>query len=413
MNSDDVLSRELAVSDPHRVVLQSPELIAYRVTNWPVMPIVPAARAREWMDGSQNRFAYRCLPLLIANQAGWWVLNSHPIRATWTGGWDKTCVKIQSLDGETNFPASGHFGEGVLTFNLPYLFRTPPGYNLYVHGPANLTKDAIQPLEGIVETDWTLATFTMNWKFTRPNVPIVFEKGEPICMVTPVQRGFLETFEPKVRDVREKPELEQGFAEWSKARTGFIEASRQPHTPEYKEGWQKHYFRGIHIEGTPAPEHQSKIGIKEFEDRGPAIYPPLPQVKSHPECLEALANVGAGKLDAAQFLQHVGYYSFPYVHLYAAAAHGRIIGRLMCRALFPKLAREQSLEPFAAEWDRLRHEPFDGLAAEAAAAAFADACADESADPNVKLAKAKLWNERFQKTFSPSEDSGSADTYNV
>jgi hypothetical protein len=288
----------------------------------------------------------------------------------------------------------------VLTFNLPYLFRTPPGYNLHVHGPANLPKDAIQPLEGIVETDWTMATFTMNWMFTRPNVPIVFEKDEPICMVTPVQRGFLETFDPKVRDVREKPELEQGFLEWSKARSGFIEASRRPQTPEFKEGWQKHYFRGIHIEGTPAPEHQSKLGIKEFEDRGPAVYPPLPLVKAHPECLEALANVGAGRLDPAQFAQHVTYYSFPYVHLFAASAHGRIIGKLMCRALFPKLAREQPLEAFAMEWDQLRHEPFDGRAAEATASAFADACADESADQNVKAGRSRLSEQRVQKTLA-------------
>jgi hypothetical protein len=27
----------------------------------------------------------------------------------------------------------------------------------------------ISPLDGIVETDWLEATFTMNWKLTRPN----------------------------------------------------------------------------------------------------------------------------------------------------------------------------------------------------------------------------------------------------
>ena len=45
-----------------------------------------------------------------------------------------------------------HFGEAVLTFSLPYLFRTPRGVNLWVKGPSNWIKDGIQPLEGIVET---------------------------------------------------------------------------------------------------------------------------------------------------------------------------------------------------------------------------------------------------------------------
>src|SRR6185437_11250072 len=167
MQTDELSPNDTTIAEPGSTAIRSNELVAYRVTNWPNMPIVPAARERQWMDDSQRRFAYRCLPLLIANQAGWWVLNSHPIRVVWTGGWDPSCVKIQSLDGSATMPASGHFGEGVLTFNLPFLFRTAPGYNLHVRGPANLPKDGIQALEGIVETDWTMATFTMNWKFTR------------------------------------------------------------------------------------------------------------------------------------------------------------------------------------------------------------------------------------------------------
>lgn len=406
MQAEDVLNRELTVPEPDQIELRSPELIAYRVTNWPAMRLIRARRSRQWMDNSQQRFAYRCLPLLIANQAGWWVLNSHPIRAVWTGGWDKTCVKIQSLDGETTLPASGHFGEGVLTFNLPYLFRTPAGFNLHVHGPANLPKDAIQPLEGIVETDWTIATFTMNWKFTRPNVPITFERDEPICMVTPVRRGLLESFQPRIVDVRESPETEKGFAEWSKLRTHFIEASQQPHTPEYKEGWQKHYFRGIGHEGRVAPEHQSKLELKSFEDRGPAVYPPLPEMKAHPECLEALAALGAGRVDFAQAAQHIRYYSHPYIHLFATSSHGQIVGRLMCRALFPKLKQEMPLEEYARQWDALRHEPFDGLAGEAAIAAFADACAQQSVDPHVKAGQRLLW-ERLQIVLAPaSKDDG-------
>ena len=66
---------------------------------------------------------------------------------------------------------SSNFGYGIVTWYLPYLFRTSPGYNLWVRGPVNSPKDGIVPLEGLVETDWAEATFTVNWKITRPLCP--------------------------------------------------------------------------------------------------------------------------------------------------------------------------------------------------------------------------------------------------
>lgn len=35
------------------------------------LPLTPAPIDRDWMDATPDRFAYRCLPLVIANQAGW------------------------------------------------------------------------------------------------------------------------------------------------------------------------------------------------------------------------------------------------------------------------------------------------------------------------------------------------------
>jgi len=50
-------------------------LIAYRIHKYPSMPIVPASSMRDWMDKTHERFAYRCLPLTIANQTGWCVID--------------------------------------------------------------------------------------------------------------------------------------------------------------------------------------------------------------------------------------------------------------------------------------------------------------------------------------------------
>jgi hypothetical protein len=266
--------------------LQSPELIAYRVTPWPDMKLIRAPRARDWMDSSQQHVANRCLPLLIANQSGWWVLNNQPIRATWTGGWDRSCVRIECLDGAEKCSAAGHFGEGVLTFILPFLFRTSPGFNLHVRGPANLQKDGIAPLEGIVETDWSVATFTMNWRFTRPHHPVVFEKDEPICMVVPQPRGLLEKFTPVIRDIRSEPLLEAAYANWHKDRTRFLNHLKTTIPKAMKDTWQKHYFRGVHLSGAEAPEHQVKLELRDFTEQPfnppPRSLPPIPRVSPKP-----------------------------------------------------------------------------------------------------------------------------------
>ncbi len=151
------------------------------------MAAVPAAAKRRWMDETDASFANRCLPLLIANQWGWFILNDRKIELFWNGGPGIPDIHIhyrsksrrEQVDPE-KLSAVSHFGHGILTFRIPYLLQTPPGWNLYVRGPANWCKDGACPLDGVAETDWSPAAFTVNWKITRKDTWIAFEGGEPI-----------------------------------------------------------------------------------------------------------------------------------------------------------------------------------------------------------------------------------------
>jgi hypothetical protein len=246
---------------------QAPRLIAYRVTRGFEQRIAPAQVAREWMGRTRCGFANRCLPLLIANQAGWVILGSHTVRATWDGGDGLDNVVVEHLGGEPPFPASSHFGHGILTWNLEYLFRTSPGYNLLVRGPANCPKDGASALEGIVETDWCNATFTINWKLTRPGRAVTFEAGEPIAMIVPQRRGDLEAFRPEIRDLYADAEVAEGYARWRDGRAKFLEELPVPGTSAYEQEWQKHYAHGEMPDGTRAPEHQRRLALRGFEER--------------------------------------------------------------------------------------------------------------------------------------------------
>ncbi|MCU0511827.1 MAG: DUF6065 family protein [Anaerolineae bacterium] len=244
-------------------------LIAYRTSAQDVPPIIPAPRHRTWMDNTHEHFAYRCLPLLMANQAGWFILNPHAFQATWSGKRGLPALRIEYADGQhiTYKRASSHFGYGILTFGLPYLFRTPPGYNLLARGPANLPKDGIVALEGLIETDWSSASFTMNWQITRPHHPIIFEKDEPICMITPQKRGELEAFQPSLQPIERDPALNALHQKWGDSRRDFLAALEKPGARDSGLSWQKDYFRG-QLPDNPAPQHQIRLEIRPFAVAG-------------------------------------------------------------------------------------------------------------------------------------------------
>jgi len=241
-------------------------LICYPTTT--VEPeLRPAPQARQWMDELPESFAYRCLPLVIANMHGWEILSPCAFTATWNGGRSKNDITISDLDGEEMQPTT-HFGSGVLTFHTGYLVRTEPGYNLWVQGPVNRPKDGIHALTGIIETDWSPYTFTMNWLFTRPNHPVRFEKGEPFCAFYPMPRGMTESFQPEIRSMDEEPDTREQFEAWSQARRTFNLDLLEPESDARKNKWQKDYYRGYRPDGREGlAEHQTKVRPRPFKDK--------------------------------------------------------------------------------------------------------------------------------------------------
>ena len=194
------------------------KLVAYVIDGHKI-DIRPAPVERDWMDASDQRYAYRCLPLNIANSHGWEILCPSGFSAAWTGAPGIEALQIHSDPGTTS-PAVSHFARGILTFHLPCLFRTEDGFDLIVQGPINSPKDGICALTGIIETDWVPYTFTMNWIFTRPGL-IRFNAGDPICHIFPVRRGELETVEPELRQMSDAPGLKEMYEAWQKSRLDF------------------------------------------------------------------------------------------------------------------------------------------------------------------------------------------------
>jgi hypothetical protein len=239
------------------------QITAYEVVEKP-MPIRTAQRARQWIDELPERFGYRCLPLSIANQVGWEILNPSAFTARWNGkdGLDAISIKF---DGEPNPLIGSHFGHGVLTFSLGYLFRTSKSHNLWVKGPANQPKDGIAALEGIIETDWAPYTFTMNWQFTRKRQKVRFEEGEPVATIVPYPRHYPRKFEPQLKNLNENPKLYEQYVSWREDRMAFNEELQKEGSAAQKEGWQRTYMKGQDQAGNIFAGHETKIQMKDFK----------------------------------------------------------------------------------------------------------------------------------------------------
>lgn len=240
------------------------ELIGYSAWGFDTK-IVPAWTPRDWMDATGEKFAYHCLPMVLANQSGWFILAPHDAVAEWNGGLAPTDLKVEPNGKGAGMVAMSQVGSGILTWTIPYVFRTPPGWNLLCRGPANFVKDGLSPLEGLVETDWSVASFSMNWKVTRPG-RVEFKAGEPIAMLVPHRRGDLEQFDARVAKMGDNPALCEGYDLWIRSRHEFWEKQKRGDPQVLKEKFQKHYFRGLTNQGLFFPEHQRarKLGVVQF-----------------------------------------------------------------------------------------------------------------------------------------------------
>lgn len=242
------------------------ELIAYQIVdNTPV--IRPAPAKREWMTGTFDRFAYLCLPLVAANVSGWELLCPVDFTASWDGGAGRDAVKIVSAPN--SWAPVSHFGHGILTFDTGYLFQTSAGHNLWARGPVNEPKDGLSPLEGLIETDWLSYTFTMNYRFTRPDHEVSFKAGEPFCLIHPMPADYLQQTEPTLRLLNQDPKLDSQHHEWTRARKAWNVERLVPGTEAHSAKWRRDYLRGKTPCGQQAPRHDSATSLMPFTDERP------------------------------------------------------------------------------------------------------------------------------------------------
>jgi len=223
-----------------------------------------ADHRRDWMDATQQGFAYRCLPLTIMNQIGWQVLSPVSFTAVWNGRPEPGGVAFEfhSADPVWRGWINDHFGHGVITWNTPYLWKTrPEGSRLLVMGPPNMFKPNLHPLTALIESDWMNMSFTMNWKIGWPGTPVAFAAGEPLFQVVPLATNVcanLEGAKVVYKKLQNEPEVHGQYLAWQQSRNTFHAEKKEGSVAP--DAWQRNYFQGKDTAGQKAaPDHYTRM----------------------------------------------------------------------------------------------------------------------------------------------------------
>ena len=223
--------------------------------------IRPSQVKKEWMSESdEQKIIYHCIPVATASQTGWEILSPYELIINWNGGKslkDLSIVDITSKSPEyksikkwspSRIMASveSHFPVGILTFRLPFVIETPPGWGLWVAGPANTWIDGLAPIEAIVETNWLPFTFTFNWKVTAPNKNIKIPLHFPIGRIIPFPLNLNEKTNIVTQEMTSNDKLHKKFKEYASSR---VEHIKNINKKQFKV--QKFYKNGTDASGCP------------------------------------------------------------------------------------------------------------------------------------------------------------------
>lgn len=247
------------------------KITAYKLHENP-LELIPGRKQRQWMDDTIHKYAYRCLPLQIANTTGWELLAPSDFLISWNGSNHKNGLHVHFENKSDKFAVST-FGWGIVTIHPGYLFKSSENVDMLVTGAPNFYVDYMSPLTGIVETFWCPFTFTMNWKLYKPGT-FQFKKGDPLCFILPIQHDY-SSLDVDMMDINDDTEVKQKFDEWASERRivntklDYIQQTNQGFSDMKPEQisthWEKNYYSGIDKSGNKEYNHIVKRTFPTFE----------------------------------------------------------------------------------------------------------------------------------------------------
>ena len=154
---------------------------------------------REWMDLTDDRHAYKCFPLSLANSVGYSISFLDDIEFIWDGISDSTDTHVKIIKGQ-ELCNTGR-GNGTINFHCDITFKTDENVSMLSIVPPNHFIDGAMPFTSVISTSFHNETFPIAWKITRPNTNILIPAGTPVATLIPISMKQLSTFELDLYDL--------------------------------------------------------------------------------------------------------------------------------------------------------------------------------------------------------------------
>jgi hypothetical protein len=151
--------------------------------------LAPLPVARDWMDATPDKHAYRCFPVTLANTIGWTISPNHDVSFIWDGIVDTTDSHVKILNGE-KIAYTGR-GQATVSFNTGLIFRSEKDISLMVLPLPNYFISDFVPMSSVISTSFYPHDFPLAIRVLKENKEITIKAGEPIAVLLPISLSSL------------------------------------------------------------------------------------------------------------------------------------------------------------------------------------------------------------------------------
>lgn len=159
---------------------------------------------REWMENTDDRHAYKCFPVSLANTIGFSISFMDDIEFIWDGISDSTPDHVKILQGH-ELCSTGR-GNATINFHCDMIFKTDKNMSMLSIVPPNYFIDGAMPFTSVISTSFHYETFPIAWKITRPNTNILIPAGTPVATLIPISLTDFSKIELDIYNLVNDPE---------------------------------------------------------------------------------------------------------------------------------------------------------------------------------------------------------------